>query len=146
MKNNSIIFIILFFINICNAQYTYDITINLSESGWSKQNGKLKTTMLGDNGKYNETIILSNSEEKLSPADHKKYNILSNIAIDNIDRIELRWTTQSMYIIAPNIFASSIDLIPLYLDNYQNKKISFCASNKNQKLVAKESVPFWIKC
>lgn len=106
MKNNSIIFIILFFINICHAQYNYDITINLSESDWSKQQGKLKITMLGDNGKYNETIVLSNSEESLKPADHKNYTFSSNIIIDNIDRIELRWTTQSWYIVAPNIFVS----------------------------------------
>lgn len=143
---NNIIFIILFLINICYAQYKYDITINLSESGWSKQSGKLKTTMLGDNGKYNETIILSNSEENIDPKFPKKdYTIFLNNTIENINRIELKWTTQSMYITAPKISVSKIDLYPSYLEN--NKyKISFCASNENQELVAKKFVPFWIKC
>lgn len=147
MKYNNIIYIycLLVFINICLAQKNkYDITINLSDSGFAKKSGIIKINILGNNN-FNETIVLSKSEEMIRPGDHKIYTFEIENIIENINRIQLKWTTQSLYIIAPKISVSTIDLYPSYLEN--NKyKVSFCASNKNQELVAKKYYPFWIKC
>ena len=51
-----------------------------------------------------------------------------------------------MYIIKPSIVVSTIDLYPSYENSSENNKETFCANNRDQEVIVKEYVSFWIKC